>query len=901
MATIRDRYVLDIDTKGATTALTGLKGALGGLTAALSVGAVVNFGKTLIDASNQITQYENKLLAAGIAQQDLAKTFETLRGVAAANRTEFGATVDLFSKLQASSSSLGLTQEGVVESLTNFQIALKAAGADAATADAAIYQFGQAMASGTLQGDEFRSLMEAMGTSMAKVASDAGMTSAELKAMASSGELTAPVFLKMLNASTSLQASFEAMQPTIAELETALSTAFVDAAAELSDVTGLTDAYAGSLEGLTRTLQEIAGTTPAIFDEDSVTILEKARDGTYSYSAALKELNYDLENFQGLMNLFTGNMVFEEDQVRLDALRAAIAELKLLQEESKKAAEAAAAEAEARKAALGPLEEVIARTKEYANANAESTSKLDGLIAQQEQVKEDIDALNAALGTGAEQYVNLNAEIAAAEERHAALGIEIEKVRQQTEGMTLGNYFADLIANSEEAVQRTELAKYALEDLDLALKNGAISQEVYNVALETVNSSLGIAAEQTQTYADYWKNLQETIAQTTLDQQYSVEAFAELKSQFDSGAISIEQFKAGLDALGMSLNEAGYSTLAYGDYLKNLQSTVEETLAMDGFKQQALTDLKAQLDAGTMSIQEYDAYMRAMGETTRSVADQQKRLADTVDDFKSSAGDRLQREKDQAELQGLTGLRRELRGIELEEQRLAESAKKRIAEQFPDGVNSQQQIQAIKEIDRAMKESIQSRSELAEEIYNQQRTFSYGWQKAFEEYADDAGNAAKTAQKVFQQTTRGMEDAIVGFAKTGKFEWKSFVADIAETILRANVQKLIAGLFGGAMPGGNQGYGNQGQSSGGGFLGDLFGGFFATGGMIPPGRFGIVGESGPEYVSGPANVTPIGSTQVTYNINAVDAASFRQLVARDPAFIHAVAQQGARTIPGSRR
>jgi len=875
MATIRDRYVLDIDTKGATTALTGLKGALGGLTAALSVGAVVNFGKTLIDASNQITQYENKLLAAGIAQQDLAKTFETLRGVAAANRTEFGATVDLFSKLQASSSSLGLTQEGVVESLTNFQIALKAAGADAATADAAIYQFGQAMASGTLQGDEFRSLMEAMGTSMAKVASDAGMTSAELKAMASSGELTAPVFLKMLNASTSLQASFEAMQPTIAELETALSTAFVDAAAELSDVTGLTDAYAGSLEGLTRTLQEIAGTTPAIFDEDSVTILEKARDGTYSYSAALKELNYDLENFQGLMNLFTGNMVFEEDQVRLDALRAAIAELKLLQEESKKAAEAAAAEAEARKAALGPLEEVIARTKEYANANAESTSKLDGLIAQQEQVKEDIDALNAALGTGAEQYVNLNAEIAAAEERHAALGIEIEKVRQQTEGMTLGNYFADLIANSEEAVQRTELAKYALEDLDLALKNGAISQEVYNVALETVNSSLGIAAEQTQTYADYWKNLQETIAQTTLDQ--------------------------GLDALGMSLNEAGYSTLAYGDYLKNLQSTVEETLAMDGFKQQALTDLKAQLDAGTMSIQEYDAYMRAMGETTRSVADQQKRLADTVDDFKSSAGDRLQREKDQAELQGLTGLRRELRGIELEEQRLAESAKKRIAEQFPDGVNSQQQIQAIKEIDRAMKESIQSRSELAEEIYNQQRTFSYGWQKAFEEYADDAGNAAKTAQKVFQQTTRGMEDAIVGFAKTGKFEWKSFVADIAETILRANVQKLIAGLFGGAMPGGNQGYGNQGQSSGGGFLGDLFGGFFATGGMIPPGRFGIVGESGPEYVSGPANVTPIGSTQVTYNINAVDAASFRQLVARDPAFIHAVAQQGARTIPGSRR
>jgi hypothetical protein len=35
---------------------------------------------------------------------------------------------------------------------------------------------------------------------------------------------------------------------------------------------------------------------------------------------------------------------------------------------------------------------------------------------------------------------------------------------------------------------------------------------------------------------------------------------------------------------------------------------------------------------------------------------------------------------------------------------------------------------------------------------------------------------------------------------------------------------------------------------------------------------------------------------VTYNINAVDAASFKELVARDPGFIHAVASQGGRSI-----
>ena len=55
---------------------------------------------------------------------------------------------------------------------------------------------------------------------------------------------------------------------------------------------------------------------------------------------------------------------------------------------------------------------------------------------------------------------------------------------------------------------------------------------------------------------------------------------------------------------------------------------------------------------------------------------------------------------------------------------------------------------------------------------------------------------------------------------------------------------------------------------------------------------------GPEFITGPANITPMGGSMgnVTYNINAVDAPSFQSLVARDPGFIHAVAMQGARSL-----
>jgi lambda family phage tail tape measure protein len=177
------------------------------------------------------------------------------------------------------------------------------------------------------------------------------------------------------------------------------------------------------------------------------------------------------------------------------------------------------------------------------------------------------------------------------------------------------------------------------------------------------------------------------------------------------------------------------------------------------------------------------------------------------------------------------------------------------------------------------------------------QNFNAGWEKAYANYVDSSRNAFETARSLFEKTTRGMEDAIVTFAKTGKFEFKNFLATIAEELLRSNIRRLIAQSFGSSGEGGTS------------VLGSIFSGFksllgFANGGMIPTNGPVIVGERGPEVISGAAGryVTPnnqLGGT-VVYNINAVDALSFKQLVARDPGFIHAVALQGARTVPGVR-
>ena len=201
---------------------------------------------------------------------------------------------------------------------------------------------------------------------------------------------------------------------------------------------------------------------------------------------------------------------------------------------------------------------------------------------------------------------------------------------------------------------------------------------------------------------------------------------------------------------------------------------------------------------------------------------------------------------------------------------------------------SNEDIAAIK---KSAYEGVEAQKAARKEYYDASRTFSTGWKQAFNEYVENATDAASEAKRVFEVATKGMEDAIINFAKTGKFEFKSFMSSIVEELLRADIRKAMAGIFSGSSGGTGSGVFSS--------IGKFFGGF-AGGGMIPAGGFGIVGESGPEFISGPAQITPMRSTNVTYNINAVDARSFQQLVAADPAFIHAVASKGQRSLGGAR-
>jgi len=247
----------------------------------------------------------------------------------------------------------------------------------------------------------------------------------------------------------------------------------------------------------------------------------------------------------------------------------------------------------------------------------------------------------------------------------------------------------------------------------------------------------------------------------------------------------------------------------------------------------------------------------------------------------------------QAALVGLPAMKAQLVQIAKEEENIALAAKRRVAEQMGDDTAGL--TEAIARINAASAVITQRRQEAAEAIYQEQNSFTAGWSRAFTEYAATATNAATQAQNIFSTVTKSIEDSFVNFAKTGKLSVKDLFKSIAETILRSQIQSLLARTFGGGGGGGS-------------FLGNLFSAFLgggrAAGGPVSAGRAYTVGESGPETFvpAGAGTIVPgTGATNITYNINAVDASSFRSMIAQDPEFLFAVTEQGRRRQPGQRR
>lgn len=263
-----------------------------------------------------------------------------------------------------------------------------------------------------------------------------------------------------------------------------------------------------------------------------------------------------------------------------------------------------------------------------------------------------------------------------------------------------------------------------------------------------------------------------------------------------------------------------------------------------------------------------------------------------------------QREQLEKNIQNLRGTDQESarKLFDLEQQRKVQLEAIQKIQNLPfEGVGGmKQKMEEINALYDARKLKIE---ETAAKTKQEQDSFAFGWAQAGEKYRNNIKTDAEYATAQMQNFTKGFEDAFVKFVMTGKLSFKDLANTMIAEFARVQASKIMSGL-------------TKGMEANGGGFGGLFsfiGGLFkANGGPVQSNSPYIVGERGPELFvpNNAGRVVPNNSlgaisqpivnnntTAVTYSIQAVDASSFRSLLARDPEFIHNVAEQGRRSMP----
>lgn len=166
-----------------------------GLLAGVSVAAL---GKEFLDLADASKQIDAQLKLATRAFGSFGQAQTDVVRIASDARNGLSETASLYSNLVRATASLGGSQMQAARATETFSKALKLGGADAAQTASATLQFGQALASGVLRGDEFNSIAEASPRLLQLIADALGKPKEELRALAEQGKLTSDVLFRAL-------------------------------------------------------------------------------------------------------------------------------------------------------------------------------------------------------------------------------------------------------------------------------------------------------------------------------------------------------------------------------------------------------------------------------------------------------------------------------------------------------------------------------------------------------------------------------------------------------------------------------------------------------------------------------------------------------------------------------
>lgn len=449
------------------------------------------------------------------SQENLKQFSDTLSSIGQVDLSSVTSGLNRFSIAAEATGASSQQVESLIITLTE---SLKRSGAAASEASASIIQLGQALASGKLSGDEFRSLSENAPLFLKKLSDALNLTIGELRAFSKEQQLTTDLIFGALGDSNEeLIKSFSELPKTIGGSLQELENLFIKLGQS-----GLGSTIAEAISNIGEVLQGLAGIFPVI----------AAAAGVYAVN---------LIKINGLLTASTG-LEANLNKQRLESIELASKyeqELKNLNDTLK-------------------LQEqlqidAISSGSAHANIFDKEIDKTKQLIKEKEK------------------QINSQNDIRKSNE----FLIESEKKKQE---MLRGSHFSIQnlvkIAGSAAFTLNTLTSSYEIAS-DSNLEFGNSLKQVFNTLSKT-SEFMGIAVKFTTSYITNLGNLKKTYSEVNEDIKKFSQSLAQTSASSDNITLSNQRLAEGYNKIALFGKEAARSTVEVLKKSTELKEVQEE-------------------------------------------------------------------------------------------------------------------------------------------------------------------------------------------------------------------------------------------------------------------------------------------------------------------------------------
>lgn len=261
----RDLNNVERAAKRTETAAEQLNKCFGRLQTLLALSGIGGGISHILALADKMQSLRNQVQFVTSSMTEMNQVQKELFEIAQRTRGSLDATTSLYTRSARALKDYGYAQKDILQFTETMNKAMAVGGVGAQEQANALFQLSQALGSGQLQGDEFKSIAESAPIILDVLAEYMGKSRAEVKKLASEGQLTSKLIFDAFNGSTEkINQKFEQMPISFGGAMQQMENAFMKFADEQNRTLGITENLAAGISFLAQNFEYLAGVLLAI-------------------------------------------------------------------------------------------------------------------------------------------------------------------------------------------------------------------------------------------------------------------------------------------------------------------------------------------------------------------------------------------------------------------------------------------------------------------------------------------------------------------------------------------------------------------------------------------------------------------------------------------------------------